>query len=325
MAHVLLVTPTPPDSLTGNAVTARRWARIIEGLGFRATIAERYDGQPCDLLVALHARLSAPFVKRYHKDHPERPLILALTGTDLYNDIEHDRHARHSLEIASHLIVLQEVAPAALPPHLRGRARVIYQSVTLLPDLDGPPETGFDICVLAHLRSVKDPFRVASAVQRLPASSEVVVRHCGAPLDEGAAEVARATERDNPRYRWLGPVPHQQAVRMLARSHLHVLTSKMEGASNAISEALALGVPTLATDVPGCVGMLGRDYRGLFPVGDTGALADLINRAETDPSFYEALRDACDRRAPLIAPEREASAWADLLAEVGIRDGKEAV
>src|SRR5262245_66380246 len=98
---VLLVTPAPPGSLKGNRVTARRWARILRGLGHRVAVAPDYRGQRCDLLVALHARKSAQAVLRYRAERPAAPLVLALTGTDLYGDIHTSPEAQQALEAAT--------------------------------------------------------------------------------------------------------------------------------------------------------------------------------------------------------------------------------
>jgi glycosyltransferase involved in cell wall biosynthesis len=126
---------------------------------------------------------------------------------------------------------------------------------------------------------------------------------------------ARAEMKSNPRYRWLGELPRGQALRVLARSRLHVLSSQMEGGANALCEAIALSVPTLASRIPGSVGILGPEYPGYFPVGDTKALARLLRRAETDARFLASLRSWCDRLKPLVDPRREREAWRRLLEE----------
>lgn len=127
---------------------------------------------------------------------------------------------------------------------------------------------------------------------------------------------ARAEMKANPRYRWLGELPRGQALRVLARSRLHVLSSQMEGGANALCEAIACSVPTLASRIPGSVGILGPNYPGYFPVGDTKSLARLLRRAETDAKFLARLRSWCDRLKPLVDPDREREAWRRLLAEL---------
>ena len=126
---------------------------------------------------------------------------------------------------------------------------------------------------------------------------------------------ARAEMKSNPRYRWLGELPRGQALRVLARSRLHVLSSQMEGGANALCEAIACSVPTLASRIPGSAGILGPEYPGYFSVGDTQALARLLRRAETDAEFLGGLQAWGERLRPLVEPAREREAWRQLLEE----------
>jgi glycosyltransferase involved in cell wall biosynthesis len=98
-----------------------------------------------------------------------------------------------------------------------------------------------------------------------------------------------------------------------------VLSSLSEGGANVISEAVVGGVPILASRIDGNVGLLGGDYPGYFPVGDTKALARLLQRIETDPRFVARLRRAIGRRAPLFRLTREVATWRRLLVEVSVR------
>ena len=120
------------------------------------------------------------------------------------------------------------------------------------------------------------------------------------------------TKRDA-RYRWLGGRAHAQTLDWIARSHLLVVSSVMEGGANVISEAARIGTPVLASRVSGNVGMLGRDYPGYFPLFDERRLAKLIERAATDPAFYRKLRRAVAARRALFAPAAESRALRDVL------------
>ncbi len=80
-----------------------------------------------------------------------------------------------------------------------------------------------------------------------------------------------------------------------------------------ISEAVVAGVPVIASDIPGSVGLLGQGYPGYYPLGDTAALKRLLSRAETDEDYLRALRTAGAKRAPLFTPARERAAWRKLL------------
>lgn len=95
------------------------------------------------------------------------------------------------------------------------------------------------------------------------------------------------------------------------------LTSRMEGGSNVLCEALAAGVPVVASRIPGLIGTLGEDFPGYFEVGDTAGLAALLLRAERDRAFYAALVRHGAARSNLVSPEREREAWRALLEEVG--------
>jgi putative glycosyltransferase (TIGR04348 family) len=310
------VTPAPRDSQKGNRITADRWARLLRSLGCRVTVLEDYDGHPCDLLIALHAQRSHRAIARFRRDSPDRPLIVALTGTDLYHDIHRRAAAARSLELASRLIVLQAHGIEELPPEHRHKARVIYQSVAAPRRRPAPLANVFEVCVLGHLRSVKDPFRAAVAARLLPEASRVCITQVGAALSESMRRQAERLQRTNPRYRWLGELPRRRAIELLARSRLMVLSSHMEGGANVVGEAIAAGVPVLSSRIGGTIGILGDDYPGYFPVGDTRALAGLLRLAEADPRFLERLRRWCASRAYLLDPQRERRSWRQLLDEL---------
>jgi putative glycosyltransferase (TIGR04348 family) len=311
-----LITPAPSGSRKGNRITALRWARLLRELGHRVEIAQAYGGRSYDLLVALHARRSHAAVVRFHREYPGRPLLVALTGTDLYGDIRTSPEAKESLEIADRLILLQPMGAEELPERLRGKVAVIYQSASPPPKAPPVSRTRFDICVMGHLRPVKDPFRAARAARLLPPSSRVRVLQVGGALSPEMEAEAQAEAAANPRYRWLGELPRWRALRVLARCRLLVLTSISEGGANVISEAVVVGVPVLSSSIPGSIGLLGPEYPGYFPVGDTRALADQMARAETDAAFLASLRAECLRLAPRFHPATERRSWEELLRDL---------
>jgi putative glycosyltransferase (TIGR04348 family) len=326
---ILIVTPAPTGSRHGNRVTALRWARLLRSLSCRVKVATQFAGQRCDVLVALHARRSADSIAHFRTDHPQRPLVVALTGTDLYRDLPRSARAKRSLELADRLIVLQAAALDALPPDVRGKAVVIYQSAERpRRNVAGPSQThragetpapqgrgrrSFDVCLLGHLRAVKDPFRAALAARRLPGTSRIRVLHLGAALTATMERRARREQAINPRYRWRGVLPRHRALRILSGCRLLVLTSRMEGGANAVSEAIVCGVPVVSSRIAGSVGLLGEDYPGYFPVGDTQALARLLARCETDRAFYARLASRCRALVGRFTPEAERAAWRALL------------
>lgn len=122
--------------------------------------------------------------------------------------------------------------------------------------------------------------------------------------------------KTNARYRWHDDVPAAAVRRLLARSHAMVISSVSEGSANVISEAAVAGVPVLASRMDGNVGLLGADYPGYFPVGNTLAQARLLGRLELELAFVSRLAKALSRRAPLFRPAREVAAWRRLLREI---------
>ena len=313
MARISIVTPARPGTRNGNRHTAGRWAGFLRGAGHRVAVRTQWDGEPCHLLLALHADRSHASVARFRRQFPDRPLVVTLTGTDLYRDLPKSRRARQSLQMADRLIVLQDDALRLLDPASRKKARVVYQSAA--PELrHAPPQRRFRIAVVGHLRKEKDPLRAALALAHLKLDLDLV--QVGDALSPNIRSQANALMKRDPRYRWLGGRTHAQALGWIARSHLLVVSSVMEGGANVISEAARIGTPVLASRVSGNIGMLGRGYPGYFPLFDERKLARLMQRAATDPSFHRKLKRALAKRRSLFSPAAERRALRDALRDL---------
>jgi putative glycosyltransferase (TIGR04348 family) len=311
---VRIITPYLAQANNGNWRTAARWARMLRAR-YRVALGKAWTGEACDVLIALHARRSASAIAAFAAAHPERALVVVLTGTDLYRDIRTDAAARRSLDFATALVVLQEQGLGELAPRHRRKAVVIHQSAPALRR-GSPRRRSFDVAVVGHMRDEKDPLTAMRVAALLPADSHARILHAGAALDAAFANAARAAERRTPRYRWLGPLPRGRARQLMRHARLLLHPSKIEGGAHVILEAVRGGTAVVASDASGNVGMLGRRYPGLFPVGDAEAAARLIARAEAEPAFRRRLQAACARRAPLFAPARERAALLRLVRKV---------
>jgi putative glycosyltransferase (TIGR04348 family) len=312
---IIIITPAGASSRAGNRITAQRWARFLREMGHKVTLQSVWNGQAADLMLALHARRSHDSIKRFAARWPGRPLIVVLTGTDLYRDIRTDPDAQESMRLATRLVVLQEQGLQELAPEIRAKTNVVVQSAQPHTQFVSPPENRFVVCVIGHLREEKDPFRTALALPLLPPESRIELIHMGRALNPEMAQQARELMATLPRYHWLDNVPHWQVRRKLVRSHLMVISSRMEGGANVVSEALAAGVPMLASAIPGNIGLLGPDYAGYYPLGDETALAQLLTRAESSPEFYALLKRQCASRAALADPKNEQQGLAMMLRE----------
>jgi putative glycosyltransferase (TIGR04348 family) len=285
-------------------MTALRWQGFLEELGYSVEVTESWSGGDAGVLIALHAYRSHQSILQFKKKFPSRPIVLILTGTDLYRDMQSHSEVLQSMEMANQLIVLQSSALDSIPPSLCYKAQVIYQSVEI--DLPDPiTKEDFLVSIIGHLREEKDPFCVARSLPLLPADSKINVRHLGQAMSSQMEDLARNFNATLDRYQWIGKVSHVDALRMLSQSRLMIISSRMEGGAHVVSEAIALGIPVIASDIPGNRGLLGEDYPAYYPVGDESALANLLYRSETMPTFYASLQKHIDLRRELIKPARE--------------------
>ena len=116
---IVIVTPALADARNGNWQTAKRWAKMLS-TQFSPRLCRVWDGDlkeaPAALMIALHARRSADSIGAWAATG--RPLVVALTGTDLYRDIAEDASAQRSLALADRLDAppRAEKAPAKAKP-----------------------------------------------------------------------------------------------------------------------------------------------------------------------------------------------------------------
>jgi putative glycosyltransferase (TIGR04348 family) len=311
---LVLVTPYAAGANNGNWRTASRWARLLAP-AFRSLLQVpdapvTGDGRDAAaLMIALHARRSRPAIAAWTRRRPRRPLVVALTGTDLYRDVaQADADALASLDDADALIVLQEDALRALPEHVRAKAHVVFQSARPLVPFAGKSPRRLDAVLVAHLREEKDPRTAFAAWRQLPMALPARLAIIGAPLDPALADEAAALARADARVRYLGPRPHAWTRQAIRRAHLLIVPSRMEGGANVVVEAVTAGTAVVASRVSGNVGMLGADYPGYFPVGDPDALAALVTRACADRAFLARLEAAGRARADRFTPDAERAA-----------------
>lgn len=219
--------------------------RLLRG---RCNVILQSDWRPgrhaagADCLIALHARRSHAAIREWRERFSRRPLIVVLTGTDLYRDLPDNEEARESVRHADRLIVLQEDALRFIDKAQRAKARVVYQSArTLVPAVKA--RSRLNCILVGHLRPEKDPLTAIEAWSRLPAEEPVFLLHVGGALDRELGKFARAFARQEPRYHWVGAMPHAWTRQAIKRAHLLILPSKMEGGANVVVEAVCAGTP----------------------------------------------------------------------------------
>ncbi len=310
---IIIITPALPSSRAGNRVTAARWQSILTELGYKVTMKTSSDditqiSKKYDAMLALHAWRSATAINYFKQHFPHKPLIVALTGTDLYKFIKsHPKPTLRSIKQADALITLHDLAYLAIPKSAHKKVYVIYQSADFIQRKITKNKRNFDICVIGHLREEKDPLRTAYAVRKLPDDSRIRVLHFGKAHTSSWAKRAKKEMQINSRYTWHEEVPHWKINKLYANANLMVLSSKMEGGANVISESCAAGLPVIASNIDGSIGLLGENYPGYYPYGDTKSLRDLLIKAETNKLYLDKLTQACRAKASLFAYKNEKS------------------
>ena len=311
----MIVTPALAAANNGNWQTARRWARWLSR-DCRVRLTDVWASGDEDLMIALHARRSSPSMLAWgtaqSQQDGRRPLLLVLTGTDLYRDIERDASAQQSLHLADRLVVLNELGLDRLPAALRGKAGVLLQSS---PARRPAAKTARHLRALmvGHLRDEKSPQTYFEAARRLAGRPDILLDHIGAALDPALGAQAQALAGACAHYRWLGAMPHAATRARIQAAHVLVHASRWEGGAHVVIEAVTAGTPVIASRIDGNVGLLGADYAGYFDWGDHAALAALLARARDDAAMLPGLAAQCAQRAALFSPEHERQTLMDLV------------
>ena len=310
----MIVTPALASANNGNWQTAQRWAGLLAP-AYRVRVATAWDSGDEALMIALHARRSAASIERWRALRPSAPLLVVLTGTDLYRDIAHDAQAQASLQAADRLVVLNELGAAALPAALRPKASVVLQSCAARQPASKTTRY-LRALMVGHLREEKSPRTYFEAARRLADRHDILLDHVGAALDPSLGLEATRLMQEAPHYRWLDALPHGATRRRIQAAHVLVHASRMEGGAHVVIEAVRSGTPVLASRIDGNVGLLGADYGGYFAPGDSAALATLLQQLRDTPAMLDRLQRQCAARAALFEPARESAAQHGLVAEL---------
>jgi glycosyltransferase involved in cell wall biosynthesis len=149
----------------------------------------------------------------------------------------------------------------------------------------GRPVAGF----LARLEPQKDPLTLVEAAASLRSDAQVVIAGDGALEEDVRAAIARLGLAERVHH-----IPFEGPVeRYLTGFDLYVLPSRWESLPIAVLEAMAAGLPVLATDVGGTSEAVDDGVTGrLVPSGDPAALARAIDALLAEPDTLRALGDA---------------------------------
>lgn len=160
------------------------------------------------------------------------------------------------------------------------------------------PENAFVIGLVARLDPIKDPLTLVAAFSRLEAAGPrepyLVVIGDG-PLYEELSQNVESAELSDRVYM---PGARDDVPRLMQAMDLFVLPSLNEGISNTILEAMASGLPVLATRVGGNSELVEEGKTGtLFSPGNVVELTSLMARYLQDPEMCRRQGRAARQRA----------------------------
>lgn len=92
---------------------------------------------------------------------------------------------------------------------------------------------------------------------------------------------------------WVGKT--NQILEYLDEADVFVLSSRYEGFGLVLLEAMKQGVPILASNCPAIVEVLGKNYSGLFTIGDASNLAKLLLSCYESRFLQELLNETNNR------------------------------
>lgn len=211
--------------------------------------------------------------------------------------------AKHALQRlayrAAHRVVANSKAAADQVAHegiARERVVMIPNGIDLERYAPAPPRsTRRIVTTVANLRAEKghDVLIAAAALVHARRPDAIFQLVGGGPMREALEQQARASGLGDV-VRFLG---HREDVpEVLHGSDVYVLPSRSEAFPNGVVEAMAAGLPVVASNVGGIPELITDEQNGLLaPVGDANALADAILRLLGAPAEAATLAAAARR------------------------------
>lgn len=295
-----LVDELAAAGVTSHLVGGRRGLADPRWLGrLRRVVRRDFD------VVHVHSPAVAVGVRALVRTMRRRPALVA-TEHNLWSSFGRITHTANLASLGLddlHLAVSQEVLES-MAPRARARTQVVLHGVPVAhlaarrAERDanraalGLDDDDIAVTTIANLRWTKDyPTLLRAAASVLEAHPRVVVLAAGqGPLEsEVRREAAELGLGD--RFRLLGYV--SDAGALLSASDVFVLASRVEGFPIALLEAMAMGLPVVATAVGGTPRAVTNGVEGLLveagrPDALAAAIADLVGDGERRRSFGEA-------------------------------------
>jgi len=277
--RILILSPSILPSVTGNALTAERWRRALEGKGWAVQVLatrnlepsrlkKEIDGFRPDLIHAHHAFQSGCLLLDIHfmDAGGKIPFVVSPAGTDINKDLNAAPRRGAILRVFESARAIIAQGPGTLErlkevmPNSDGRIFPVSKSILWFGEDDCPLRelagclSGDVLFFLpAGVRPVKGNLECLVALEKVRASRpRIRVAFAGPGLDpiytaRFNAEVRRCAGFA----RWVPLIPPGAMRSAYEAADVVLNASLSEGLSNAVLEGMALGRPLLASDIPG--------------------------------------------------------------------------
>lgn len=316
--RILAFSPFDPQTISGNSITLRRVQKALEARGHGFEIVSVTPSTSPDEAAKAIARFRPDVLHFYHSYKTGRLLpslsglstVVTVSGTDLNHDYDVperreviDRTIARAGAVVTYSASLAERVP---------RATVIPKGVTLGDrpfDLRGTAGVREGAFVFFHPGGVRPIKNNLAAIDGLsPLKKEAVLVFAGPILD---AEYGHQLANRLAKEPWVRHLPHIPPDAMAAAyraSDVVLNTSLSEGLSNALMEAMTVGRPILASDIPGNRDLLVHGETAML-YKDLNGLTDLAAWFIREPRSRALLGQAAQTLAlELFSTDREAEA-----------------
>ena len=278
--NVLIVLPIN-QPLGGNWTYSERLQRGLQPFGFRITRkaidqVNKQDYQEATIVHCYNAYTTGRHVVEVAKAL-NKPLVLTITGTDVNEYLNHpvtSLHMTEVIEYASRIIFLNKDAKKKLCdvfPGVEGKCCMVNIGIDL-PNGVGKKRTDygfqkeeFIFLLVAGIRPVKRPLDAVEPMKRLRRQYRHIRYVLAGPiLDEKLFQEIKREFQKLPFAQYMGPVPHIEISDLYRAVDVVLNTSSSEGVSQSLLEAMLLGKPILASNVPGNCSLIQDGINGFL-------------------------------------------------------------
>jgi len=284
MVKVALISPFTLPDYCGNSILTDRLKRNLTQYGYQVALFNTQKDLPeqakefsPDIVHSFNAERTGAWMEKFQHQF-SAPWVITLTGTDYASwcgEKEPPSLVRQSLENAGALIVFHNQIATSLAsclPQLKSKIHIIPQGVAVFKEKTdrntircqyGLDQKDIVFLMVGGIRPVKNiPFAINAFQEIEKAFPKVILLHVGPVIDQAEADRVFYWGKNTSCFHWLGGLPHQEVRKLMRATDIFLNTSFHEGMSGAILEAMAEGLPILASRVGGNLALVQEGKNG---------------------------------------------------------------